>query len=122
MKKIFLVFVFIYNFGLTMSGQNSVISSDESFVIGLSKISHVQLQFVKSDLEIMSKISSAEFVFNDNILIIKPDYTDTSLLEYAEIEKILLKYFNQADIHKKGNLKTSELQAQYAKTDKYIIK
>ena len=116
MKRIIIVLSLIFCFGNLISQQN------ENFIVGLPKVSSVQLDFVKDKLMDMPKVISAEYIYKDNILLIESDSQATQGLEYAEIEKILLEYFNAADIYKKEGFNFAQVKSENIKSDKYLLK
>jgi hypothetical protein len=93
-----------------------------NYVIGLPLMTQVQLEFIKNDLLEMSQLTSAEFVWGDNCLLLESDPNVKRMLTYAEIESLLLKYFNKKDIYPKEVSSFKEVQIHNSKADKYIIK
>lgn len=120
MKRIILSFIVLFS-GLNFYGQMPS-SQDLNLVIGLPKASATELAFVRNELEKESQIVSAEFVFKDHVLLIEVDPKITPYLKFADIESILIKYFNKSDIHEKQFLSFKELKMEYIKDDKYRVK
>lgn len=119
MKKISFSFLFII-LSLKIMAQNNTLPT--TVVIGLPKISHVQLGLIKNDFEAVPEIKTAEFVFNDNVMLIEGDEKATNKITIKDIEKILKNYFNVKDIHEKEVSSFKLLKAEYNKVDKYILK
>jgi hypothetical protein len=121
MKRLFFLLVLVFSLDSLVS-QNTPIAHSENFVIGLPKVSQVQLNFIKGDLADLAKVKSAQFVFGDYVLLIETDANNLPYLSYSDIETILLKYFNQSDIYPKDHNKYYELKDELIKKDKYILK
>lgn len=120
MKRIFLqlFLVFCVNFAIGQTNHPDNIN----FAIGLPKVSITQLESVKTDLKELRQIASAEFVFGDNLLLIETKQNMTRVLTYADVEAVLLKYFNSSDIYIKDATKFEDLKLEYVKHDKFVIK
>ncbi len=122
MKKILFVLFIVLNCSF-LTGQNAKIKQQQNFVIGLAKVSPIQLEFVKDKFAGVSSIVTAEFVSLDNILLIETDTSgNTPVLSYEEVKKILLDYFNQNDIYEKDHTLFDQMKAEYQKHDKFILK
>lgn len=93
-----------------------------NLLVGLPKISEVQLEMIKGEFNQLPQIAKSEFVFSDHLLLIEMDPGRTPYLKYNDIEIILLKYFSPSDIYKKEIDSYKEIRAQYTKVDKLIIK
>lgn len=129
MKKIFFLIAFLFCYDLTFGQADKVAPATgitipkQNFVIGLSKISDIQLKFIKGKFMEVSAITSAEFVFGDNLLLIETNPNDeTHVVSYLEIEKHLLDYFNKNDIYEKDHSFYDQLKSEHQKHDKYILK
>jgi hypothetical protein len=120
MKKVLLQCLFLFLFG-TVFGQVTH-PDNENFVIGLPKISAVQLDLIKTDLALVNQVVTSEFVFKEKLLIIETSKTLTPVLTYPEIQAILTKYFNTNDIYLKDASQFDQLKAEFIKYDKYTIK
>lgn len=129
MKKIFFLTALFFCYNFTFSQADKVAPSTgitipkQDFVIGLPKISDIQLKFIKNKFTDISAITSAEFVFGDNILLIKTNPSDEShTVNYLELKKVLLEYFNENDIYEKDHSFYNQLKSEHKKNDKYILK
>lgn len=129
MKKIFFLTVFLFSYNFTFSQADKVAPGSgitipkRNFVIGLPKISDIQLKFIKGKFAEISAITNAEFVFGDNLLLMETNPNDeTHAVSYLEIKKILLEYFNENDIYEKDYSFYNQIKAEYHKHDKYILK
>jgi hypothetical protein len=122
MKRI-LLSVFIF-FGVSLFAQNpSVINPEEGwYVIGLPKMTGAELEFIKGDLSSMQEITNAEFVFKDHCLLIEINPDLQSIFKYAQIENVLLKYFQKKDIYRKEGVSFKNFKSEHIKDDKFILK
>jgi hypothetical protein len=120
MKKLLfcLIFSLCYNFFIAQSSQ----ALSSNLVIGLPKASETELNLIKEDFRNVSRISFANFIVKDHVLIIEMDHKQTPYLLFSDIEEILLKYFQKSDIHEKVVDSFKTLKAEYTKDDKFIIK
>lgn len=125
MKNFLLTTILIFS-GFVFFGQTTLPQAStphtSNLVIGLPKISITQLEFVKADLASTEQIVTAEFIFNDNVLLIETDPNVTPALTFNDVENVLAKYFNKNDIHEKNVESFKKLKANYYKVDKFIIK
>ena len=129
MKKIFFLIAFLFCYELTFSKADKVAPGKgitipkQNFVVGLSKVSGIQLKFIKSKFIEIPAITSAEFVFGDNLLLIETNPNDeTHVVSYLEIKKILSEYFNENDIYEKDHSFYNQLKSEHQKHDKYFLK
>lgn len=122
MKKVlFSLFILLYcNFYFPQASKSA--NNSVNFIIGLPKISSVQLELLKIDLNDLPQIIKAEFIFKEHCLLIISDHKTSEPLKYEHIEKVLLKYFGPSDIYKKETVTFEELWVENVKSDKYIIK
>jgi hypothetical protein len=117
MKKNVIIILLIFC-GSRLFSQNHEIN----LVVGLPKISEVQIEMIKNEFGQWPKIVKAEFVFTDHLLFIELDPDNQPFLKYHDVETILKKYFNESDIYKKDAESFKQLRSQYMKDDKIKIK
>lgn len=119
MRKLLFLFLLFCTW-TSINAQNTQVIS--SIVVGLPKISHVQLGLIKSDFEGIPEIIKAEFVFTDNVMMIETDEKADKPISFKDVEKVLKNYFNVNDIHEKEVVSFKLLKASYNKADKYTLK
>ncbi len=122
MKKLFTsLFILLYcNLYLAQAPASAI--NGVNFIVGLPKVTSIQLEFLKTDLNDLPQILKAEFVYKEHCLLIISDHKTSESLKYEHLEKVLLKYFNPEDIFKKETITFDQLWAENIKSDKYIIK